>query len=466
MAELIDIAIPSLGESIAEATIAKWTRADGDYVGADDIIAELETDKAAIELPAGKAGAFKPLVKQGATVKVGDVVARIDTAAKPVPKAPSDAKTAPVSAAAPVAVAPAASSAKPAASDPPSVSTSAPQAAAKVVDLRAFGLDDLSPAVRALVVENKLQAAQIPATGPGGRLTKEDVLAYLARQGAATSPDRLPPTLAVPGAPARAPKPEAALAAAPAVAPPPMSAPSRPLAEGEQREELSKLRQTIARRLVEAQHATASLTTFNEVDMSAVMALREKYKEVFEKLHGIGLGFMSFFAKAVIYALRAVPQVNYSLDGSTLIKRDAVHLGIAVSTDRGLMVPIVRNAQDLSMAQIESEIKRLAAKARDGKISVDDMIGGTFTITNGGVFGSLLSTPILNPPQAAILGMHKIEKRAVVVQENGKDVIAIRPMMYLALTYDHRIIDGKQSVTFLVKVKEALEDPARILMEV
>jgi 2-oxoglutarate dehydrogenase E2 component (dihydrolipoamide succinyltransferase) len=468
MPELIDITIPSLGESVSEATIAKWAKAEGDYVGPDDVIAELETDKATVELPAGKAGAFKPLAKQGATVKVGDVVAQIDVSARPKAAA---AKPSP---------APAPSN--PASPSPPVsqvAAAPAPQTApSKVVDLRAVGLDDLSPAVRALVVERKLQSSQIPATGPGGRLTKDDVLTYLDQRGEGDAADDAPATqVAMPAAPARAPstpgpmsapsrpiQPETAAAIAPPAAPSSMPAPSRPLAEGEQREELSKLRQTIARRLVEAQHATASLTTFNEVDMSAVMTLREKYKEVFEKLHGIGLGFMSFFAKAVIYALRAVPQVNYSLDGNTLIKRNAVHLGIAVSTERGLMVPIVRNAQDLSMAQIESEIKRLAAKARDGKITVDDMAGGTFTITNGGVFGSLLSTPILNPPQAAILGMHKIEKRAVVVQENGKDVIAIRPMMYVALTYDHRIIDGKQSVTFLVKVKEALEDPTRILL--
>ena len=226
------------------------------------------------------------------------------------------------------------------------------------------------------------------------------------------------------------------------------------------------MRQTVARRLVEAQHNTASLTTFNEVDMSAVMGLREKYKESFEKQHGIGLGFMSFFAKAVMYAFKSVPQVNWTVDGTTIIKRKSVHLGIAVSTEKGLMVPVVRNAQALSMAQIESEIKRLALKARDAKITVDDMAGGTFTITNGGVFGSLLSTPILNVPQSGILGMHKIEKRAVVVTEGGKDAIVIRPMMYLALTYDHRLVDWKQSVTFLVKVKEALEDPARILLEV
>jgi 2-oxoglutarate dehydrogenase E2 component (dihydrolipoamide succinyltransferase) len=446
MPELIDIKIPSLGESVSEATIARWNKAEGDVVATDELLGELETDKATVELRAPKGGALKILFKKGDTVKVGDVVARIDASARAGAAAPAAKGAAPGKA-----------DGKPAA------------AGQKVVDLKAVGLDDLSPAVRALVVESKLQSAQIPATGPGGRLTKEDVLAFIKEQGeggvadaqaAAQSTKTLAPegvmsTLGTSNVPARAATTQAASPSAP-----------RPLAEGEEREEMSKLRQTIARRLVEAQHATASLTTFNEVDLSAVMALREKYKESFEKLHGIGLGFMSFFAKAVMYAFKTVPQVNYSLDGNTLIKRKAVNLGVAVSTDRGLMVPVIRDAQNLSMAQIESEIKRLAIKARDGKITVDDMAGGTFTITNGGVFGSLLSTPILNPPQSGILGMHKIEKRAVVVQEAGKDVIAIRPMMYIALTYDHRIVDGKQSVTFLVKVKEALEDPARIMLEV
>jgi 2-oxoglutarate dehydrogenase E2 component (dihydrolipoamide succinyltransferase) len=449
MPDFIDIKIPSLGESVSEATIAKWAKNDGDMVAVDELVGELETDKATVELRAPKAGSLKVLFKKGDTVKVGDVVARIDASAK----AGAAGAAAPAKGAAPVK-----SESKPA---------PAPQ---KVVDLKAVGLDDLSPAVRALVVESKLQSAQIPATGPGGRLTKEDVMAFIKEQGeggeadahaAAQStktqtPDGVLSTLGTTNVPARG------------IAPAATSAPAtpRPLAEGEEREEMSKLRQTIAKRLVEAQHATASLTTFNEVDLSAVMALRDKYKESFEKLHGIGLGFMSFFAKAVMYAFKTVPNVNYSLDGNTLIKRKAVNLGVAVSTDRGLMVPVIRDAQNLSMAQIESEIKRLAIKARDGKITVDDMAGGTFTITNGGVFGSLLSTPILNPPQSGILGMHKIEKRAVVVQEGGKDVIAIRPMMYIALTYDHRIVDGKQSVTFLVKVKEALEDPARILLEI
>jgi 2-oxoglutarate dehydrogenase E2 component (dihydrolipoamide succinyltransferase) len=478
MPQLIDIVIPSLGESVAEASIAKWLKADGAFVKADEILAELETDKATVELPAPKSGAFKPLVPQGATVKVGDIVARIDPAAAPSAAPATPPSNAGVS---PAATAPSApTSAKPAPA--PSAKPAPAPAPAPIIDLKSAGLDDLSPAVRAFVVEHKLQSARIPATGPGGRLTKEDVLAYFAQQGeggqadaaaAAHStmhqtPEGVLSTLGTTNVPARpVPSPASNAGVPPAgnAGVPPAAFP-RPLAEGEEREELSKLRQTLARRLVEAQHITASLTTFNEADMSAVIALRDKYKELFEKLHGIGLGFMSFFARAVIYAVRAVPQANYALDGNTLIKRAAVHLGIAVSTDRGLMVPVIRNAQNLSMADIESEIKRLAAKARDGKITVDDMAGGTFTITNGGVFGSLLSTPILNPPQAAILGMHKIQKRPVVISDNGIDTIAIRPMMYLALTYDHRIIDGKQSVTFLIKVKEALEDPARIMLGV
>ncbi len=325
---LFELQVPGLGESVSEATIAKWVKADGEYVGQDDVVAELETDKATVELPAQKAGTLKIVSQKGATVAVGDVIARIDLEGKAAAKAATTESKSPTSAA-----------------------TVAP---GTVFDLKKASLDDLSPAVRALVVENKLQNAQIPATGPGGRLTKEDVLAFLARDGntqhgkvqnsdaaaAAVSQRQLAPggflstpgTTAVPNRPGKTDSPGA------------LAAPSRVLAEGEEREEMSKLRQTIARRLVEAQHGTASLTTFNEIDMTAVMALREKYKESFEKQHGIGLGFMSFFAKAVIYALRAVPQVNWTLDGNTMIKRGGVHLGIAVSTERGLMVPVVRNA--------------------------------------------------------------------------------------------------------------------------
>ncbi|HVX84765.1 MAG TPA: 2-oxoglutarate dehydrogenase complex dihydrolipoyllysine-residue succinyltransferase [Phycisphaerae bacterium] len=448
---LIPVTVPPLGESVSEATIARWAKSDGEYVTASDVLVELETDKANMELPSPGAGVLKTSRKKGDAVAVGDTIAQIDTEAKAAAAAPTGG----------------------AGGGAPAKAQAAPAASGNLVDLKKFPADDLSPAVRALVLENKLTSAQIPATGPGGRLTKEDVLAFLEKGGSGApatadsaaaansarqqSPNGFlssPGTTNVPNRPGKA------------EAPASLGQPTRALAADEEREEMPKLRQTIARRLVEAQHATASLTTFNEVDMSAVMGLRERYKEGFEKSHGIGLGFMSFFAKAVIYALKHVPQVNYSIDGNTLIKRKAVHLGIAVSTEKGLMVPVLKNAQSMSMAQIESEIKRLAIKARDGKITVDDMTGGTFTVTNGGVFGSLLSTPILNPPQSGILGMHKIEKRAVVVTEAGKDAIVVRPMMYLALTYDHRLVDGKQSVTFLVKVKEALEEPARMLLEV
>jgi 2-oxoglutarate dehydrogenase E2 component (dihydrolipoamide succinyltransferase) len=320
-----------------------------------------------------------------------------------------------------------------------------------------------------MVDESKLDASKISATGPKGNITKGDVIKFQEQgspqatkgdsdaakisqkgqgnpqvghstEGTTTvytgSPQRTGPTL------------------------PPLS----PLAPDQDitRQEMSKLRQTIAKRLVEAQHTTASLTTFNEVDLTAIMAMREKYKEKFEKTYNIGLGFMSFFAKAVCSALKSIPAVNAQIQGNELVFRKSVHLGVAVSTEKGLMVPVVRDADRLSMWQIEADIKRLATKAREGKISVDELAGGTFTITNGGVFGSLLSTPILNPPQSAILGMHKIEKRAVVIDDH----IVIRPMMYVALTYDHRVIDGQQSVTFLVKVKEALEDPTRLLLEI
>lgn len=453
-----DLRIPGLGESVSEAIISRWVKKDGDTVGADDVVAELETDKATVELPAGQAGALKIVAQKGQTVKVGDVIAQIDPAKAGVKAEPAKTVAPPV--------------------PPPSsaATANAPEPAApaiKLVDLSTIKPEDLSPAVRALVAEHGLANAQIPATGPKGNLTKEDVLTYVARNGPhnaqdiahttttqrTVTPTPTMPTMGTTSQPDRT----KGISVPAAVTPAPASAP--PTAE-EIRIEMSKLRQTIAQRLVQAQHATASLTTFNEIDMSAVMALREKYKERFEKTYNIGLGFMSFFAKAVINALKAVPNVNAAIEGTSIIQRKYVNLGIAVSTDRGLMVPVLRNAEKMSMAQIESEIKRLATKARDGKISPDEMSGGTFTVTNGGIFGSLLSTPILNPPQSGILGMHKIEKRAVVITEAGEDKIVIRPMMYVALTYDHRIIDGQQSVTFLVKVKEALEDPARLLLEV
>ena len=442
-----ELVVPGLGESITEATIAKWVRKDGDAVSADDVVAELETDKATVELPAGKAGALKIVAAKGATVKVGEVIAQIDPAG-----AGTHTLTPGIGGKAPAALAE---------KIPPVV----PE-----VDVGTLEPGDLSPAVRALISEHGLQDARIPATGPKGNLTKEDVLNFVARNGPHNVQDiahtkstlrsiSTTPTLPTMGTTSQ---PDRTKGIAPAV-----GAPVTTVPPGEEiRIEMSKLRQTIAQRLVQAQHTTASLTTFNEIDMSAVMALREKYKERFEKSYNIGLGYMSFFAKAVISALKALPNVNASIDGTTVVQRRCVTLGIAVSTERGLMVPVLKNAQGLSMAAIESEIKRLATRAREAKISPDEMAGGTFTITNGGIFGSLLSTPILNPPQSGILGMHKIEKRAVVVSEGGEDKIVIRPMMYVALTYDHRIVDGQQSVTFLVKVKEALEDPARLLLEI
>jgi 2-oxoglutarate dehydrogenase E2 component (dihydrolipoamide succinyltransferase) len=310
----------------------------------------------------------------------------------------------------------------------------------------------LSPAVRNLIDEHALDPAAIPASGKGGRLTKGDVLAHLAH-------DAPPPEAAVVAPTPAAPAP-AAIPAPPSV--PPAPAVAAALKEGEEAVPLSRLRKRIAERLVQAQHTAAILTTFNEVDMSAVMALRSAQKERFQKVHGVGLGFMSLFARACIAALAEVPTVNAEIRGDDVVYKHFVHLGVAVGTERGLVVPVVRNADRLSFAGIEREILRLAGLAREAKLSIDDLSGGTFTISNGGVYGSLLSTPILNPPQSGILGMHKIEKRPIVVD----DQIVVRPMMYLALSYDHRLVDGEQAVTFLVRVKERLEDPTRLLLEV
>ncbi len=424
-----ELKVPALGESISEATIAKWSKADGDAVTPNDVVAELETDKATVELSPQQSGVLRILKNKGTTVAVGDVIARIETGNGAVTATAAKTGT----------VGPASAPAK------------------------------LSPAVQHMVEANKIDPSKITPTGPKGNITKEDVIRTQeqshmeAAKGdavAAQSSQRGQ------GNPQTGHSADGTTTVYTGGMPgmKHSSQPITPIASGEEvtRQEMSKLRQTIAKRLVEAQHTTASLTTFNEIDMTAVMALREKYKEKFEKTYNIGLGFMSFFAKAVCAAVRAVPAVNAQIQGNELVFNRSMQLGVAVSTEKGLMVPVVRHADKLSMWQIETEIKRLATKARDGKITVDDLGGGTFTITNGGVFGSLLSTPILNPPQSAILGMHKIEKRAVVID----DQIVIRPMMYVALTYDHRVIDGQQSVTFLVKVKEALEDPTRLLLEI
>ena len=427
---LIDLQVPGLGESVTEARIANWVKTDGERVSPDEVVAELETDKATVELPAGANGVLRIVKTQGQTVNIGEVIARIEQGesfAKPAAKPP---------AASPAATTPAA----PVTSIAAAAVSSTPPATEKT----------LAPAVQRLVTENKLNPEQIPASGPGNRLTKGDVLDYMQSRGAAAP--STPAALEKRNVPAAPP------------APAPRTPPAAPAADTpeETRVEMSKLRETVARRLVEAQHTAAILTTFNEIDMSAVVALREKYKERFEKLHSVGLGFLSFFARAACAAIKAVPVVNAQLQDRVIVYKNHVHLGVAVATEKGLIVPVVRYADKLSMAQIEIEVKRLATRAREGKITLEELGGGTFTITNGGVFGSLLSTPILNPPQSAILGLHKIEKRAAVVN----DEVVVRPMMYVALSYDHRLIDGQQAVTFLVNIKEALEDPARLLLEV
>lgn len=418
----VDVKVPAVGESVQEAMIHKWHKASGDSVRRDEVLLEIETDKATVEVTADADGALEILRKEGDTVAIGEVIARIDTNAKGAAAKPAEAK------------APAAASATPA---PAKVAPAAPPAspASQVV----------SPAVRRITEENNVNPADVSATGKGGRVTKGDVISHLeggapvAAKGASDKPAAK--------APAPAPK-----------LPTPKVAGSRT----ERREPMSMLRRRIAERLVQAQSTAAILTTFNEIDMKAVMDLRKLYKDKFAEKHGIGLGFMSFFVRAAIEALKAFPAINGWIENNEIVYHDYVDLGVAVSGDRGLVVPVVRDADKLSMSDIEQAIAYYAAKARDGKISVDDLSGGTFTISNGGTFGSLLSTPILNPPQSGILGMHKIEERPIAL--NGQ--VVIRPMMYVALSYDHRIVDGKEAVQFLVKIKEMVEDPQRLLLGV
>jgi 2-oxoglutarate dehydrogenase E2 component (dihydrolipoamide succinyltransferase) len=393
-----EVRIPTLGESVTEGTITRWLKRDGERVAADEVLLELETDKASMELPAERAGVLHVLRGEGETVAVGDVVARIDEAgAETTPERPATAA--------------------------PSAGPAAPAAERAGTPT--------SPAVRRLVREHGLEAGAIPASGPGGRVTKGDVLTHLERSAA--------------------PAPRATAPATAQVA-----------SDGEQPVPMSRIRRRIAERLVQAQHTAAILTTFNEIDMSAVIDLRARHKERFQRTHGVGLGFMSFFAHACVAALGELPAINAEIRGEDVVYKHFVHLGVAVGTERGLVVPVVHHAERMSFAEIEREIGRLAALARDGKLTLDDLAGGTFTISNGGVYGSLLSTPILNPPQSGILGMHKIQKRPVVVD----DEITVRPMMYVALSYDHRLVDGEQAVTFLVRVKERLEDPARMLLAI
>ncbi|MFL5157540.1 MAG: 2-oxoglutarate dehydrogenase complex dihydrolipoyllysine-residue succinyltransferase [Microvirga sp.] len=403
-----EIRVPTLGESVSEATIGRWFKKPGDPVKADEPVLELETDKVTLEVNAPASGTLGDIVaKDGETVSPGAVLGSIlegGAAAAPAPKAEAP-KAAPTPAPTP-APAPAAAASR-----------------------------DNGPAVARLAAESGVSPAGVAGSGKDGRVTKGDMLAAIATGGAA--------------------------APAPA-APVQVRAPSAPVdAEREERVKMTKLRQTIARRLKDAQNSAAMLTTFNDVDMSAVMQLRSQYKDVFEKKHGTKLGFMGFFTKAVIQALKDVPAVNAEIDGQDLVYKNYYHIGIAVGTEKGLVVPVVRDADDLSVAGIEKKIADFGKRARDGKLSIEEMQGGTFTITNGGIYGSLMSTPILNAPQSGILGMHRIEDRPVV--RNGQ--VVVRPMMYLALSYDHRIVDGKEAVTFLVRVKEALEDPARLVLD-
>ena len=416
----VEIKVPALGESVTEATVAKWLVKAGDAVAIDQPLCELETDKVTVEVNATIAGSIVDLaVEEGATVQVGGVLCHIEAGA-------ARAATKPAAAAAPkpAAAAPAPS--------PPSapVAAAAPAAAPAVVDVAASG-----PATRKLVAETGVAPEAIHPTGKDGRATKSDVLAALA-----SIPAAVPAAAAKPAQPAG----------------------PRLRADREERVRMTRLRRTIANRLKEAQNTAAMLTTFNEVDMTNVMALRDRLKDDFEKKHGARLGFMSFFVKACIAGLKELPAVNAEIDGDDLVYKNYYDIGVAVGTPQGLVVPVVRDADTLSFGGIEKAIGDLGRKARDGKLSIADLTGGTFTISNGGVYGSLMSTPILNPPQSAILGMHKIQQRPMVV--GGE--IKVRPMMYLAVSYDHRIIDGREAVLFLVRVKECIEDPERLLLGV
>ncbi|MCZ6814522.1 MAG: 2-oxoglutarate dehydrogenase complex dihydrolipoyllysine-residue succinyltransferase [Alphaproteobacteria bacterium] len=399
----VEIVVPALGESVTEATVAKWFKSPGDAVELDEPLVELETDKVAVEVNAQVAGVLAAIAADAGTdVEVGGLLGSIEEGAAPAVKASTpgaapDAAAAPPKAAAPAAMA-------------------------------------LAPAVRKLVEENRLDAALIPATGKGGRLVKGDVLAFLEKR----------------SAPGPAPAPATPVAASPEVG------------AREERVKMTRLRRRIAERLKEAQNTAAMLTTFNEADMSAVIETRTRVQDAFVKKHGVKLGFMSFFVKACVVALREIPEVNAEIDGEDIIYKNHYDIGVAVSTEQGLVVPVVRDADAKGFAEIEAEIVDLAQRARVGKLAIDDLTGGTFTITNGGIYGSLLSTPILNPPQSGILGMHSITKRPVAMG----DQVVVRPMMNLALTYDHRMVDGRGAVTFLVRVKECIEAPDRILLDV
>ncbi|HLU87314.1 MAG TPA: 2-oxoglutarate dehydrogenase complex dihydrolipoyllysine-residue succinyltransferase [Taishania sp.] len=407
---VLEMKVPSPGESISEVEIAQWLVSDGDYVEKDQAIAEVDSDKATLELPAEASGIITLKAADGDVVKVGQVVCHIDTSA---PR--------PEGSAAPAA--PAVEEKKEAAPAPAPVQEAKKEVVPNPDPVKSYAAGTASPAAAKIANENGINTAKIKGTGKDGRITKQDVVAAMAAGFSADDAQGWGGT------------------------------------RDQKREKMSMMRRKIAERLVSVKNETAMLTTFNEVDMKPIMDIRAKYKDKFAKHHDINLGFMSFFTKAVTEALNHFPAVNAFIDGNEMVFNDYADIGIAVSSPKGLLVPVVRNAEQMSLAEIEAEIKRLAVKARDGKITPDDMMGGTFTITNGGVFGSMMSTPIINPPQSAILGMHNIVERPVAI--NGK--VEIRPMMYLALSYDHRIIDGKESVGFLVKVKEMIENPERMI---
>ncbi len=395
---MIEIKVPTVGESISEVTLVKWLKKDGEWVERDEVLCELESEKATFELNAEQAGIFHPVAAEGATLAIGDLACKIDETAKrpegaAAPKA--EEKTAPKK---------------------EDKKADAPKPAPVSSDVKA------TPVAQAIMADKQVKASEVKGSGPQGRILKHDVLEALANPGKKGGADAF--------------------------------------SRNERREKMSNLRKTVSRRLVEAKNTTAMLTTFNEVDMTRIMEIRKEYKDKFKEAHGVNLGFMSFFTKACCYALAEWPAVNAYIDGDELVYHDYADISIAVSAPKGLVVPVIRNAESMSMAEIEAKVMELAGKARDNKLSIDEMTGGTFTITNGGVFGSLMSTPIINIPQSAILGMHKIQERPMVV--NGK--IEARPMMYVALSYDHRIIDGRESVSFLVRVKELLENPELLLI--
>jgi 2-oxoglutarate dehydrogenase E2 component (dihydrolipoamide succinyltransferase) len=411
---MTEIRVPTLGESVTEATIGRWFKKAGDAVAVDEPLVELETDKVTIEVPAPSAGTLGEIIaKDGQTVAVGALLGQINEGGAGAAARPA---AAPAKAAAPAA--------------PPAPAAAAPKAPPSDAPL--------APSVRKISAETGIDAATVPGSGKDGRVTKGDMLAAIEKAASAPTPVNQP------------------AAAMQVRSPSPADDAAR-----EERVKMTRLRQTIARRLKDVQNTAAMLTTFNEVDMSHIMAMRAQYKEVFEKKHGSKLGFMGFFAKACVQALKDIPAANAEIDGTDLIYKNYYHIGVAVGTDKGLVVPVVRDCDTKSIAEIEKSIADFGRRARDGQLKIDEMQGGTFTITNGGIYGSLMSTPILNAPQSAILGMHKIQDRPVAI--GGK--VEIRPMMYLALSYDHRVIDGKEAVTFLVRIKESLEDPARLVLD-